>query len=132
MERHLARRLDQLVVRYYFVDEAIIQRLLCGKFLIHVPDFLGAPLANDVLKEPGSVACIERANHRADLTEDCAFLGNGEVTTHLKDIAAADSKTVNAGNHGLLKALDSVVHLQGWQHAIKPEERRVGKEGVST
>src|SRR3546814_17070714 len=65
----------------------------------------------------GSVACIERANHRADLTEDCAFLGNGEVTTHLKDIAAADSKTVNAGNHGLLKALDRVVHLQGWQHA---------------
>src|SRR3546814_3785356 len=61
-------------------------RLLCGKFLMHVPDFLGAPLANDVLKEPGSVACIERANHRADLTEDCAFLGNGEVTTHLKDI----------------------------------------------
>src|SRR3546814_17184836 len=75
----------------------------------------------------GSVACIERANHRADLTEDCAFLGNGEVTTHLKDIAAADSKTVNAGNHGLLKALDRVVHLQG-----RSEERRVGKECVRT
>ena len=71
------------------VDQTPVERLLRGDLGVGIPDFLGALLADEVFQVPRAVACIEAADHGANLAEHGGIGRDRDIADHLQDVAAA-------------------------------------------
>ncbi|MNY27993.1 hypothetical protein D3C86_1619340 [compost metagenome] len=76
LKSHFTSGSLKLVVRHNPVDQAVFQGLIRRQLVIQEPHFLCAALTYEIFKVPSAVARIKTADHRADLTKDCAFLRN--------------------------------------------------------
>src|SRR5437763_3162923 len=117
LQRHLAGRGFELIVRHDRVDHAQFERLAGGQARGPEPDLLRLFLADQVFEIPRAEPGIEAAHHRPDLAKDRALLGDRDVAHDLQHIAAADRIAIDRGDDRLLQPLDRLIHVEGRQHA---------------
>src|SRR3954453_5192836 len=111
LERKTAGLFSKFVVGNDFVDQAERQRLVGSHLRISKPNLFRLLLADYVLKVPSTIASVEGAHHRANLSKDRALLCDGAITQHLQHVAPADGEAIYRSDDGLLALFDRLVHF---------------------
>jgi hypothetical protein len=93
------------------------------------PDLTGALLADHAGEQAGPEARVEGADARPVLTEARVLGGDGQVTEHVQDMAAADGEPVHRGDHRLGNVADDALQRR---HLEEPVLRGSVVAGLGT